>query len=45
MGAVYQFLIFKKVSGATLKDFFINRNDFNLAKGIWRGFLKKKKAQ
>jgi len=42
MGAVYQFLIFKKVSGATLKDFFINRNDFNLAKGIWRGFLRKK---
>ena len=42
-GAIYQFFVFRKVTGAVVSDFVINRTDFDLAKNIWTTIANRKK--
>jgi len=43
VGAIYQFIIFKKLTSAGIKDFMIGSDDFRLARNILTTFVKKKK--
>jgi O-antigen/teichoic acid export membrane protein len=44
-GAIYQFIIFKKLTETRVRDFIISSDDFKLAKNIWTTFVKKQKDE